>query len=178
MTFSFKDNLQSPNPRSKGRVFPKEEPWKLPEGYRPLQSPDPEDPFGPPPKIQTPLGPFRIWDDPPILAPKLPIWPIPTLPSPPDANPFPDPSQPRLPPIFPPQDLPPYDLNPSNFPGQGGNQPGGLLGRLLALQQTSAAYGSDSPDHLPADTMYATPPEELPDEAKKPIRVLARRIVR
>jgi len=53
----------------------------------------------------------------------------------------------HLPPIPPPQEPPPYDLDPSNFPGQGGNEPGGLLGVLQALMrqnQNQPAAESDS----------------------------------
>jgi hypothetical protein len=182
MASSFRDYFPPrPNSQSRSSVIPKEDLSKFPKSYQLFPTPDPENPFGPLPKTQTPLRPFRLWDDPLIPAPKLPIWPIPTLPSAPDANPFPDPSQPRLPPISPLPEPLPYDLDPSNFPGQGGNQPGGLLGRLLALhagQTGTAAYGNDGPDHLPADSMYSKPPEEFSDDAEKPIRILARWIVR
>src|SRR5882672_6934878 len=134
MAYSFRDYPQSPNSRSKGPARP--QPSKLPEPYQIFPSPDPHNPFGNLPKIQPPQKPLDIWNDPPIPAPDLrhilPTWPVPG-PPPPGTNPFPDPSRIRLPPISPPQELPPHDLDPSNFPGQRGNEPGGLLGRLLAL---------------------------------------------
>jgi hypothetical protein len=111
------------------------------------QPADPANPFGPVPNIQPPQSPFRIWRDPPILAPNPPTWPVPTLPSPPTTDPFPDPSIIRLPPISPSREPAPHDLNPSDFPGQGRNEPdGGLLGILRAVtRQGRVQPGANSP---------------------------------
>jgi hypothetical protein len=136
MASSFRDNLpQSPTSRLRAPAIPKEGLDKFPKSYQLFPSPDPKNPFGNLPKIQPPQPPFRIWEDPPIPAVPdiLPKWPVPPSPSPGTPDPFPDPSKMRLPPIPLPQQ-PPYDLHPSNFPGQGGNEPpGGLLGMLQAM---------------------------------------------
>jgi hypothetical protein len=147
MAYSFRDYPESPNSRSKGPARPKDEPSWLPKSYRPLPSPDPKNPFGDLPTIQPALPPLNIWNDPPSpAAPYIPpAWPVVPSPSPGTTNPFGDPSKTRLPPIGPPQLPPPYDLGPSNFPGQGGNEPGGgLLGRLAMMQQDQVRSGADS----------------------------------
>lgn len=174
--------LQSPNSRS---ATPEEEPPKLPDAFRIFPTPDPTKPFGNLPKIQPPPSPINIWNRPPIPAasPTLPTWPVPTLPSPPTTDPFPDPSIPQLPPMPIPRQPSPYDLDPSNFPGRGGNEPGGLLGRLLALQDEQArnaddAYGSYDPDRSRVAPPYATAPQEIPAAPQKPVRILSRRVVR
>src|ERR1700730_5971354 len=80
--------------------------------------------------------------DPPTLPSPPGPWPMPRVPSPPPGpNPFPDPSPP--PPL--PQTPPPHNLDPSDFPGQAGGAPvGGLLGRLLALQDEQARNALDA----------------------------------
>jgi len=88
-----------------------------------------------------------------------------------------DPSKMRLPPIPPPQEPPPYDLDPSNFPGQGGNEPvGGLLGMLLRgmMQQGQFQSGADSVP-TPGSAVDAAPPREFPTTQQKPVRILSRR---
>ncbi len=60
----------------------------------------------------------------------------------------------RLPRMPPPQQPPPYDLDPSNFPGQGGNEPaGGLLGMLQAMMQ----QGQIRPSAESTSTSNGTP---------------------
>ncbi len=151
-------------------------------------------PFGPPPKIQGPQKPPRSE---PNTMPVLPAWPYLPLPSSPgNNNPFGDPPK-----ISPQQERPPHEVdppgqNPYNDPDYrpfrvtenllakaGDGSPGGLLGRLLALhaEQTriaADAYGNDGPNDARGGPMYATPPQEFPDAAQKPVRVLARRIIR
>lgn len=64
-----------------------------------------------------------------------------------------------------------------------GSAPGGLLGRLLALQDEQArnasdAIGTDGAGETDTDGAYATPPEELPTAPKKPVRILTSRLAR
>lgn len=64
-----------------------------------------------------------------------------------------------------------------NSDGYGSPQ-GGLLGRLLALQDERArnavdAYGSHDPDGSRMARTYATAPQEFPTTPQKPVRILS-----
>jgi hypothetical protein len=184
MTYSFRDYFpQSPDSQLRSPP-PKDEPPKFPEGFRIFPSPDPNNPFGDPPKIQSPQKPLRIWDDPPIPAPYIPpMWPAPLLPSPATPDVFPDLSIIRLPRLPLPPQAPPYDLDPSNFPGQGEKEPGGLLGRLLALHAELARnavdpYGSYSPRETRGPRTMPAPPQEFQTTPQKPVRILSRQPTR
>lgn len=179
MAYSFRDYPQSPNSRSKGPARSKEEPSKLPDGYLPLPSPDPKNPFGDPPKIQPPQEPLRIWNDPPVpAAPYIPpLWPVHPLPAP-GTDPFPDPSKTRLPPLSPPQEPLPRDLNPSDFPGRGRNEPGGLPGMLLRvlMQQNQVQPDAESASTPDDAQVYAAPPQQFLAAPQRPVRILSRRV--
>jgi hypothetical protein len=83
----------------------------------------------------------------------------------------------RLPPVPPPQ-KPPYDLDPSNFPGQGGNEPGGLLGMLLrSMMQQNQIQPDAQTASIPDDPrVYAASQQEFPATPQKPVRILSRRL--
>jgi hypothetical protein len=187
MAYSFRDYFpQSPNSRSKGPATPRDEPSNFPKSYQLFPSPNFNNPFGDLPKIQTPQKPLNIWNDPPTppaldlerLRPMLRPVPPPTPTG--TTNPFSDPSKTRLPPIPPPQEPPPYDLGPSNFPGQGGNELGGLLGMLLRamMQQNKILPDAESASSPDNPQVEATSPQEFATAPQKPVRILSRQIVR
>ena len=90
----------------------------------------------------------------PTTAPPWPPLPLP----PPGPNSFPDPIFP-LPP--PPQRPSPYHPDPSHFPGQSRNEPGGLLGLLLAaIRQGQVQPGAESVSAPDDAQMYAAPPQD------------------
>lgn len=146
-------------------------------GTNPFAYPPPE----PQPKIFNP----HIWDWPPEtegtppFVPAFPLLPSPTNPE----NPFSDPS-------LRPLEVDPSEHNPYNDPDYierpyhspflitqnqsagAGDPQGGLSGRLLALLAEQARGSGESSIALPGD---AGPSEESED---KPVRILARRIVR
>jgi hypothetical protein len=199
MAYSFRDDFpESPNLRSKGPALPKDKPSRLPEIPKLFPSPDPNNPFGDVPRLQPPQEPFRIWKERPIpAAPYIPPmwWPVPALPSP-GTDPFPDPSKMRLPPIPQPQEPPPYDLDPSNFPGQGGTEPvGGLLSMLLRgmIREGQVQSGTDSTSYGAPEYRSERYNSQLSglldrlgalhdvqsgsaDAPQKPVRILSRRV--
>jgi hypothetical protein len=133
MAYSFKDDLsQSPNSRSSRAVAPRELPDWLHDILNSLPSPAPT---------------------------AEPPWPPPPLP-PPGPNPFPDPVFP-LPPSPPPQRPSPYPPGPSDFPGRSQNEPGGLLGLLLAvMRQGQVQPGAESASAPDDAQMYTAPPRD------------------
>jgi hypothetical protein len=77
-----------------------------------------------------------------------------------------------------PNNAPEYDSN------SYGSPQAGLLGRLLALQGEQAgnavdvdAYGSYGPDRSRVARTYATAPQKIPTAPQKPVRILSRRPV-
>lgn len=159
MANSFKDNFfQSPNLRSKHRATPVLPPGLLDRLPGLFPSPDPTNPFGDPPKIPSSPGP----NSPTLPAPARPILTFPSPPRP-GPSPFPEPQVPpvpRLPPMLP-QQPPPYKLPPFDYPGQGENEPGGLLGLLLAvMRQGQVQPGAESVSAPDDAQMYAAPPQD------------------
>lgn len=175
MAYNWKDNfLRLPEPKS-----PKQQSPELPESYRNFPPPNSTNPFGDLPKIAPQRDRILIWPDlhPNPIAPIIP-YPLPS-PGPvnPFPDPFPDPSKTRLPP---PPETPqpsPYDLNPSHFPGQGESEPGGVLGRLLALYN-ELTPNIATPEATAVAMTDEAPEPESSEDSQTPVRILSRRLAR